>query len=175
MIGAYPQNQEYLKEKGAMNRGVIYAASAYLMWGILPVYWKALKAVSATQILSHRIVWSMVFLAILVTLKREWPSIKRALTDRKILIPAVLAAGLLAVNWLTYIWGVNAGHVVETSLGYFINPLVNVLLGVIFLRERLRPLQWAPVGLAGLGVLYLTISHGTLPWIALTLAFSFGL
>jgi chloramphenicol-sensitive protein RarD len=158
-----------------MSRGVIYATIAYLMWGILPVYWKALKAVSATQILSHRIVWSMVFLIILVTLKKGWPSLMRALADRRILIPAVLAAGLLAVNWLTYIWGINAGHVVETSLGYFINPLVNVLLGVIFLRERLRPWQWAPVGLAGLGVLYLTISHGSLPWIALTLAFSFGL
>lgn len=158
-----------------MNRGVIYATIAYLIWGILPVYWKALKSVSATQILSHRIVWSMAFLVILVALKKEWPLLKRALADRKILIPAILAAFLLAVNWLTYIWGVNAGHVVESSLGYFINPLVNVLLGVIFLRERLRPWQWAPVGLAGMGVLYLTISHGSLPWIALTLAFSFGL
>jgi chloramphenicol-sensitive protein RarD len=158
-----------------MSRGVIYATIAYLIWGVLPVYWKALKAVSATQILSHRIVWSMVFLAILVTFKNEWPLLKRAFADRRIMITAVLAAFLLAINWLTYIWGVNAGHVVETSLGYFINPLVNVLLGVIFLRERLRPWQWAPVGLAGLGVLYLTVSHGSLPWIALTLAFSFGL
>ena len=158
-----------------MSRGVIYATIAYLIWGVLPVYWKALGDVSATQILSHRIVWSMVFLIILVTLKKEWPLLKRAFADRKIMIPAVLAACLLAVNWLTYIWGINAGHVVETSLGYFINPLVNVLLGVIFLRERLRPWQWAPVGLAGLGVLYLTVSHGSLPWIALTLAFSFGL
>jgi len=157
-----------------MNRGLLYAAGAYLLWGFLPVYWKALHSVSATQILSHRIVWSVVLLAILIAWKRDWPRLKQAITTPKTLFVGFLAACLLAVNWLTYIWGVNAGFVVETSLGYFINPLVNVMLGVIFLRERLRPWQWLPVGLAAAGVLYLTLTYGSLPWIALTLAFSFG-
>jgi chloramphenicol-sensitive protein RarD len=158
-----------------MNRGILYAAGAYLLWGFLPVYWKALQSVSATQILSHRIVWSVVFLAALITWRRDWPILRQAIATPKTLFVGFLAACLLTVNWLTYIWGVNAGFVVETSLGYFINPLVNVLLGVLFLRERLRPWQWLPVGLATAGVLYLTLSYGSLPWIALTLAFSFGL
>ncbi|MBN1149459.1 MAG: EamA family transporter RarD [Anaerolineales bacterium] len=158
-----------------MNRGILYAASAYLLWGFLPVYWKALQSVPATQILSHRIVWSMVFLAALIAWKRDWARLRQAIAAPKTLLAGFLAACLLAVNWLTYIWGVNAGFVVETSLGYFINPLVNVMLGVIFLRERLRPWQWLPVGLAAAGVAYLTLTYGSLPWIALTLAFTFGL
>jgi chloramphenicol-sensitive protein RarD len=158
-----------------MKKGVLYAIGAYGLWGFLPIYWKALQAVPAIQILSHRFVWSFVFLITLILLRSEWRSFKTAVSDPRTILIYSLSACLLAVNWGTYIWGVNAGLVVETSLGYFINPLVSVLFGVFFLKERLRPLQWLPVGLAALGVIYLTFSYGSLPWVALILAFSFGL
>jgi len=157
-----------------VNRGVYYAAIAYLIWGVLPIYWKALIDVPALQILSHRIVWSLCFLFIIVTWKKGWKELRRALAVSKTRRLVLIAALLLGINWLTYIWGVNAGFIVETSLGYFINPIVNVVLGVVFLRERLRPIQWFPIGLATMGVLYLTINYGSLPWIGLTLAFTFG-
>ncbi|HCE17391.1 MAG TPA: EamA family transporter RarD [Anaerolinea thermolimosa] len=156
-----------------MNKGILYGIAAYAIWGVFPVYWKFLQGVPALQIMTHRIVWSFIFVSILVSLRHGWKDIFGRLTRRMVLL-YLLAGCLLAVNWLVYIYSVNAGFIVESSLGYFINPLVNVLLGVIFLRERLRPLQWVPVGLAGVGVLYLTISYGHLPWIALALAFSFG-
>lgn len=158
-----------------MNKGILYAVGAFLMWGVLPVYWKTIQAVPAVQIVGHRLVWSLVFLAAIILARRELPTLLKTAASRRIVAIYALASALLTVNWLVYIWGVNAGYIVETSLGYFINPLVNVLLGVIFLREKLRPWQWAPVGLAFLGVLYLTVSYGRLPWIALVLAFTFGL
>ncbi len=158
-----------------MNRGVIYATGAYLIWGVLPIYWKALHDIPALQIISNRIVWTVVFLGLVVVYRKEAGVMWGALRVRGRLPVVLLSAGLLAINWLVYIWGVNAGYIVETSLGYFINPLVNVLLGVIFLRERLRPWQWLPVGLAATGVLYLTFNYGALPWIALVLAFSFSI
>lgn len=158
-----------------MNRGVWYAIGAYTIWGFLPVYLKTLQAVPAVQILGHRVVWSFLFLAIIISLRNEWSHLFKDVSTLRILPIYFLAACLLAVNWLTYIWGVNNNFIVETSLGYFINPLVSVVMGVVFLRERLRPLQWVPIGLAVIGVLYLTISYGALPWIALVLAFSFGL
>lgn len=158
-----------------MNRGVLNAIGAYVIWGFLPIYWKALQQVPALQILNHRVVWSLVFLAILISARRNWAPLRQAIRQPKIVLVYALAACLLAVNWLTYIWGVNAGFIVETSLGYFINPLVNVLLGVLFLREKIRPLQWVPIGMAAAGVLYLTFSYGSLPWIALVLAFTFAL
>ncbi len=131
--------------------------------------------VPAMEILGNRILWSFLFLGVIMFLLKDWGSLRsRAFKPRTLLI-YTLSACLLAVNWLIYVWGVNAGFIVETSLGYFINPLINVLLGVLFLRERLRPLQWVPIGLAALGVLYLTFNYGQLPWIALALAFSFGL
>ena len=157
-----------------MNRGVLYALGAYFLWGVLPVYWKALIEVPALQILAHRVIWAVVCLGIYIALRKELGVLREGLNTPRRLVVILLTAGLLVVNWLTYIWGVNAGFIVETSLGYFINPLVSVLLGVIFLRERLRPLQWVPVGLAALGVFYLTFSYGRLPWISLSLAFSFG-
>ncbi|MCU0485486.1 MAG: EamA family transporter RarD [Anaerolineales bacterium] len=158
-----------------MNRGVWYAVGAYLLWGLLPVYWKALQTVPALQILNHRVVWSLVFLAAILFFRRDWEPLRQALKSRRIVWIYLATSCLLGVNWLTYIWGVNAGFIVETSLGYFINPLVSVLLGVVFLREKLRAGQWLPVGLAALGVVYLTISYQKLPWIALVLAFTFGL
>jgi chloramphenicol-sensitive protein RarD len=158
-----------------MNKGILYAAAAYILWGLLPIYWKVLQAVPAIEILSHRMVWSLFFVGLLLAYRRHWGWLRPALRNRRIVLTFFVTAVVLSLNWFVYIWGVNAGHIVETSLGYFINPLVNVLLGVIFLKERLRPGQMLAITLAVGGVLYLTISYGTFPWIALTLAFSFGL
>jgi len=157
-----------------IDKGILYGASAYLMWGIFPIYFKLLHEVPAVQILGHRVVWSLLFLLVLIAAFREGRALCQSASNLRTLLTYLLAALLLAANWLTYIWGVNAGYVVETSLGYFINPLVNVVLGVIILRERLRLAQWVPVGLAAAGVIYLTILYGTLPWIALALAFTFA-
>jgi len=156
-----------------MNKGILSAAGAYAMWGFFPIYFKAIQSAPADQIVAHRFAWSFLFLIAVVALRRELPALRASLNRRTLL--TYLGAGvLLSFNWGLYVWGINSGHVVETSLGYFINPLVSVVLGVIFLRERLRPLQWVPVALATAGVLYLTLSFGKLPWIALGLAFSFG-
>ncbi len=156
-----------------MKNGIGSAALAYAFWGLIPIYFKAIQAVPADQILAHRFVWSFLFLILIVILRRELPALRASLSLRTFLI--YLGAGLLlAINWGLFVWAVNNGHVLEASLGYFINPLVNVVLGMVFLRERLRPAQWIPVTLASAGVLYLTFSFGRLPWIALGLAFSFG-
>ncbi|MCL4181491.1 MAG: EamA family transporter RarD [Verrucomicrobia bacterium] len=156
-----------------MPRGVWLALGAYGLWGVLPVYWKWLQAVPAPQILAHRVVWSFLFLLGLIFLRRDAAALWRSV-DRRNLAAYAMASALLSVNWLTYIWAVNAGRIVETSLGYFINPLVSVLLGVVFFRERLRPWQWLAVGVAALGVTYLTWQHGALPWVALVLAGTFA-
>jgi chloramphenicol-sensitive protein RarD len=156
------------------QRGIIAGLAAYLMWGLLPIFWKALGSVPPVEILANRVVWSLAFLALYLTLTRSWGWLPRAVRKPRTLAPLLLTAGLIALNWLVYIWANNSGHIVEASLGYFINPLVNVLLGVAFLRERPRPWQWAAVGLAFLGVAYLTVIYGRLPWIALTLALTFG-
>ena len=157
-----------------MNKGILSGIGAYVIWGFLPIYWKLLHEVPAVQIVAHRLVWSLLLLVVLVTALRGWQHLRPAFNRRTLLI-FVLATVLLSINWLVYIWAVNQGRVVETSLGYFINPLVNVLLGVVFLRERLTPARWLPVGLATIGVLYLTWNYGSVPWVALVLAFSFGL
>ncbi len=157
-----------------MNRGVVYGVTAYAMWGVLPIYWKVLHSVPAIQILAHRMVWSLLFCLLLLTMTRNWGWLSAALRDRRTVFTFLGAAALLSVNWFTYIWAINAGFIVETSLGYFINPLVSVLIGVIVLHERLRSWQWTAIGLAFGGVLYLTVAYGALPWIALTLAFTFA-
>ncbi len=158
-----------------MNRGLFYAIAAYGLWGLLPLYWKVLHSVPATEIVAHRMVWSLVFLGVLLLFRRRWAWLPAVMKQPRTLLLVLLSGCILAVNWLTYIWAVNAGYVVETSLGYFINPLLSVFLGVLFLRERLRVGQWLAIGLALLGVLYLTVAYGSFPWIALTLALSFGL
>ncbi|MHB0988002.1 MAG: EamA family transporter RarD [Bellilinea sp.] len=157
-----------------MKKGVLFALAGYTIWGFFPLYFKTLQAAPAFQIMAHRVVWSFLLLTAILVFRKELKSMLAAATPRITLLYAI-AGTLLAINWVTYVWGVNAGYVVEASLGYFINPLVSVLLGVIFLQERLRPLQWVPVVLAAAGVTYLTVSMGKLPWIALVLAFSFGL
>jgi chloramphenicol-sensitive protein RarD len=156
-----------------LKKGVLYALGAYITWGLFPFYWKLLAGVPALQLLGHRILWSFITLIAILLIARQWKTIQKALNRRVLTIYSV-AAVLIAINWLTYVWAVGQGFIIETSLGYFINPLLSVLLGVIFLRERLRPLQWLPIGLATLGVLYLTFAYGSLPWVALTLAVSFG-
>ncbi len=155
------------------NNGLAYAFGAYIAWGLFPIYWKWLHTIDAVQLIGHRIGWSFVMLFAFILVTRQWQDFKAVLTW-KILPIYIVAAILIGCNWLLYVWAVNSNYIVETSLGYFINPLISVLLGVIFLREKLRPFQWIPVGLAALGVGYLTFTYGRLPWIALGLAFSFG-
>ena len=157
-----------------MNRGILYGIGAYTLWGFFPIYWKFLHAVPALQVIGHRIGWSFILLSVYILLTRQWNGFRSVAFKWKTIGIYSIAAILLSFNWFIYVWGVNAGFIVETSLGYFINPLLSVLLGVLFLRERLRPLQWIPVGLAALGVGYLTFAYGRLPWIALSLAFTFG-
>jgi chloramphenicol-sensitive protein RarD len=156
------------------NKGIWYAVFCYIIWGFFPLYWKLLDSISAVQIVAHRQFWSFLFLIILIIAGGHWQKL-RNLIDRRTLLIYLAAGVLLTVNWLIYIYGVNAGFVVETSLGYFINPLVSVLFGVIFFRERLPISRWIPIGIAAIGVVYLTISYGALPWISLALAVSFGL
>src|SRR5687767_13204335 len=157
-----------------MKKGILNGIAAYALWGFFPIYWKLLHEVPALEVIGHRIGWSFILLMAFILLTKQWTRFRSvALTSKTIVIYSV-ASILLTVNWLVYVWGVNAGFIVETSLGYFINPLLSVLLGVIFLRERLRPAQWIPVALAAAGVLYLTLAYGRPPWIALTLAFTFG-
>jgi chloramphenicol-sensitive protein RarD len=154
--------------------GLLAAAGAFILWGILPAYWKLLQAVPAYEILCHRMSWSLVLTLGLVLLTGRRAIFKRALREKKNLITFTATGLLLAVNWLLYIWAVNAGFIVETSLGYFINPLINVFFGMIFFRERMRPVQWLALFLAFLGVLYLTVYYGRFPWIAVSLAITFA-
>lgn len=158
-----------------MNRGIAYAVGAYVLWGVFPAFWKLLDHVPALELVLHRIMWSFLLLLVIILVRGRWETFKDAVSTWRVFRIYLMSAVLIGGNWLVYVWGVNAGFIVETSLGYFINPLVTVLMGVVILGERLRPMQWAPIGLAAGGVLYLTISYGALPWIALSLAFTFGL
>ena len=157
-----------------MNKGVLYAAASYAIWGFFPLYFHAINAAPPLQIVAHRVFWSFLCVGAAILLRKEFSSLRKVLTWRVVLI-YLTASILLAANWLIYVWAVNSGFVLQASLGYYINPLVSVICGVALLRERLRPLQWLPIALAASGVLYLTVNLGTLPWVALALAFSFGL
>lgn len=157
-----------------MNRGMLYATGAYICWGLLPLYWKALQHVSTFEILAHRIVWALLVAFGLLALRHRWGWLGHAARSPRTLLIFATSALLLFVNWFVYIWAVNQGNIVETSLGYFINPLVNVLLGVLILKERLRMGQGLAVAVALIGVLLLTTLYGSFPWVALTLALSFG-
>ncbi|HTH59908.1 MAG TPA: EamA family transporter RarD [Paraburkholderia sp.] len=157
-----------------MNPGILYALLAFTCWGLFPVYFKTLHQVGALEMLAHRMAWSLLFVAAVLVVRRHWRWLGVALRDRPLVGRFVASAALLSANWGIYIWAVNAGHIVEASLGYFINPLLNVLLGYVFLGERLRPLQWCAVALAAAGVLWLTWQNGAPPWISLALAATFG-
>jgi chloramphenicol-sensitive protein RarD len=154
------------------RRGLASGTGAYFLWGLFPVYWPLLEPAGPVEVLAHRVVWSLVFVAVLLGFRNRWGWV-RTLGARRSGLLAV-AATVISVNWGLYIWGVNNGHVVETSLGYFINPLVTVLLGVLVLRERLRRGQWLALGLGALAVVVLAVDYGRPPWLALTLAVSFG-
>jgi len=154
--------------------GVVYTATAFLIWGLSPVYWKVLHTVPPLEIIMHRTIWSFVFLLIVLVFLRHGNEFTAAVKKQSTFLVLIPTAMLLAFNWFLYIWSVNNEHILQASLGYFITPLVNVLLGMLFLRERLRPLQTVSLVLAGIGVLYLTVYYGNFPWIALSLAFSFG-
>ncbi|MFP4974428.1 EamA family transporter RarD [Paenibacillus sp. CN-4] len=158
-----------------MNNGLVNAIIAYIMWGVLPLYWKLFNDVPAGEILSHRVVWSFVFMGILVAIQRRWGDIKRIAASRSLLLPLAASGLLIAMNWLIFIWAVNNGHVVETSLGYYLNPLLNVLLGVVFLHEKPNRGQWFAIGIAGAAVLIIAINYGRFPWVAISLAATFGL
>jgi len=157
-----------------MNPGLLYAALAYMAWGLFPIYFKQLVQVNAVEVVMHRMVWSFVFLmGVLMVLKR-WAWLRDVARQPRVLLAFGLSALLLSVNWSVYVWAVQNAHVVDASLGYFILPLVNVAMGFVFLHERPRPAQWVAVAVAASGVLWLTVQAGRLPWVALVLACSFG-
>ncbi|MBN1465482.1 EamA family transporter RarD [candidate division KSB1 bacterium] len=157
-----------------MDKGIVHGFGAYFLWGLLPVYWKLLGHVLPLEVLVHRMLWSLVFVLLVLAARRQWQWIKIVRQRPRYVLIFIVTALLISLNWLTYIWAVNNDFILEASLGYFINPLINVLLGVLFLKERLRPAQTAAIILAAFGVIYLTLSYGAFPWIALILAFSFG-
>ncbi|NWF34048.1 EamA family transporter RarD [Stenotrophomonas sp. SAM-B] len=157
------------------RRGFAITAFTFTLWGLVPVYWHLLKAVPSQQIIAHRIIWSTVLVVAWLLLSSGMGWWKAIAAQPRALPTLALSSVAIAFNWGLYIWAINAGHVIETSLGYFINPLVSVVLGVVVLKERLRRLQWLAVGCAALGVAWLTVDAGTPPWIALGLACSFGL
>jgi chloramphenicol-sensitive protein RarD len=155
--------------------GLLYGAGAYVLWGAFPLYWPLLEPAGAIEILAHRMVWSLAVMLLVLACTGGFRGVRAILRSPRQRTYLALGAAVITVNWGTYIWGVNTGHVVETSLGYFINPLFTIVLGVVVLHERLRRWQWVAVGIGGLAVVVITIDYGRLPWIALTLAVSFGL
>lgn len=153
-----------------MNRGIILSLSAYIFWGLHPIYWKLLHEVPSIEIVTHRIIWSLLFFAIIISYRKGWKEMIMKIegSDNKIIL--FLPALLIGSNWSLYIWAVNAGFIVETSLGYFISPLVSVFLGVLFLKENLRKIQWLSVLIASAGVIIITFIYGQFPWISIFLA-----
>jgi len=163
------------KKTGREIPGAVYGLSAYLLWGILPLYWKVMQEVPAGEILAHRVAWSFVFVIALLFFTGRWRELKAITGQGRKMAGIFLGAILISINWFVYIWAVNSNQIVECSLGYYINPLINVALGMLVLKEKLSSWQWISLGLAALGVGYMTLQYGSVPWIALTLAVSFGL
>lgn len=161
-------------ESARRRDGLLNGTGAYLLWGFLPLYFTALAPAGSLEILSHRIVWCLVFCALILALTRGYPAVWTILTDRRTMGILTAASVLIALNWLGFLLGVELNRVVEVSLGYYINPLITILLGVIFLRERLRPLQWAAVGVAVVAVLIISVGYGAVPWLGLLVAFTFA-
>ncbi|MGP8300980.1 EamA family transporter RarD [Streptomyces inhibens] len=163
-----------MQPRSDQRAGLAYGFAAYTMWGLLPLYWHLLGAATPSEILAHRMVWSLPVAVIILAVLRRWAWIGPLLRQPKRLGLILVCAVVISTNWFLYIWAVNAGHVLEASLGYFINPLVSIAFGVLVLRERLRPLQWTAVAVGALAVLVMTVAYGNVPWIALGLAFSFA-
>lgn len=156
------------------NMGIIYALSAYFLWGLAPLYWYLLQHVPSTEIVAHRMLWSSVVAVLATIIMGQWRELVILTKQPKIMLQLLCASVLISVNWGVFIWAVNNGYAIEASMGYFINPLVNVLFGVLIFHERLRMNQWLAILLALVGVVYLVVTHGTVPVVALTLAFSFS-
>jgi len=154
--------------------GLVYGVSAYVMWGLFPLYWPLLQPASALEIVSHRAVWTMVFCIIVLAITHALKSTLATFKRPKVAVKLFTTTILISINWLVYIWATNNNHVVEASLGYYINPLIIIAFGVILLKEKMRPLQWAAVSIATIGVIVLTVDYGRLPWVALALALSWG-
>lgn len=157
-----------------MNRGLLYVVGGYVLWGLSPVYWKMLQGVPSLEVVGHRAVWSCLFLLLLLAPRQGWGHFRRIARDRKTMLVLACSAALMSGNWIIFVWAINNGLVVESSLGYFINPLFSVLLAVLLLQEKMRPWQWVAIAVALIGVLYLTLNYGAVPWVALSLAFCFG-
>ena len=157
-----------------MHAGLAYAALAFVWWGLFPLYFRVVTTVPAPEVLAHRVVWCLLFLGLVLSWRRQWRWLPQVLRQPKVLGAFVASALLIGLNWLAYIWSVSNGHVVDASLGYFITPLVNVMLGMTLLHERLRRAQWVALALAGAGVLWLAVQAGHPPWIALSLGLTFG-
>jgi chloramphenicol-sensitive protein RarD len=164
-----------LKKRQTMNRGIILALSAYIFWGLHPIYWKQLNNVPSVEIVSHRVFWSFIFFSIIISFRKQWKTLGQKIQESHNRVILFLPAILIGSNWSIYIWAVNAGFIIETSLGYFICPLFSVFLGVIILKERLRIVQWLAIMIAGTGVLIMTFIYGQFPWIALCLTGTWGL
>lgn len=169
-----PNTREPSSNRDHSSRGLITGVLAFVSWGLVPLYWKMLQTVPAIEILTHRLLWSFVFSALLVSAQRRWGEIAREIRSRRQIFSSVASGALICLNWFIFIWAVNSGHVVQTSLGYFMMPLLNVFLGALMFGERLRPIQWSAIALAGAGVLYLTLGYGAFPWISVSLCVSFG-
>ncbi|WP_210396842.1 EamA family transporter RarD [Motiliproteus sediminis] len=163
-----------MPEQPELRRGVYFALAAFSLWGLAPIYFKTVASVAPLEVLAHRIVWSVLLLGVLLWLSRRWQSLLALLRQRRLLGGLMLSALLISANWGVFIWAVSDNRILETSLGYFINPLVSLLLGMLFLGERLRPAQWGAIALMGIAVGYQLILLGSLPAVALVLAFSFG-
>lgn len=157
-----------------MNRGLLYTLGAYILWGFSPIFWKFLVSVPVVQTTGHRVVWAFVLASLAVSLQGGWQTIRRTLHHPLTVLTFIATGLLLIINWLVYVYAVNTQQVLATSLGYFIYPIFNVMLGVVILRERLRPGQWLAVAIAAVGVTYIAISYGSVPWISLALPLTFG-
>lgn len=166
---------ENVKTSNARLTGIIYGVLSYSMWGVLPLYWKLLKQIPASEILAHRILWSFVFVGAILVITKRWDRFKNTLKDKKNLLLIFLCSVMIGINWFTYIWAVNSNHIIESSMGYYINPLIAVILGVTVLKERLNLYQYAALALAAAGVIIVTVQYGSIPWVAIILAISFAL
>lgn len=167
-------NPTDVSKQSEKKLGILYTIGSFGLWGILPIYWKALNDFSAGTILSHRIFWSFVFVLLIITYQKQWPMLKEVIKDRKRMTVVAAGSMLISANWFLYIWAVNNNHIVEAALGYYINPLVSVLLGMVFLKERLTRGPAIALSIAAAGVLFETVQYGQFPWVAVVLALSFG-
>ena len=161
-------------KRSEYSLGLLFGVGSYILWGLFPLYWPLLKPASPLEIVSHRAVWTLIFCLIVLGLSKQLHSAISVVKRPKMMAGLFLSTILVSINWLTYIWATNNGHVVEAALGYYINPLIIIAFGVLLLREKMRPLQWLAVGIAAVGVTILTIDYGRLPWVAISLALSWG-